>query len=231
MYCAKMRNAFTIAVFAAAFAFGLQAARAQETSASSPTGASSAKTNATTGSAPVGGGGASSGSSSWIAGGGSFGTQKQAQPSATWGASRAASSQASSWTAGKASFKSASQPGGVWIESPAPGATGSKTPAHGLGSAILPHSRFPARVGLKPAAPSGRSGGTSRKAQISRASTRPRNGITSKSRAGAFKSPRARYSTSSVGSHSGSKRGGNAGKKTETGSGLDSTLPTEPLLR
>ena len=68
MYCANLRKAFSIAVFAVAFALSLQAALAQKASASSPTGASSAKTNATTGSTPAGGGGSSSGSSSWTAG-------------------------------------------------------------------------------------------------------------------------------------------------------------------
>ena len=221
MHFANLSKAFSIAMVAVAFAFGLQAARTQETSASSPAGANSAKANATAGSAPVGGGGASYGSSSWIAGGGSFGSHKQAQSTENWEGRRAASSETSSWAAGKTSFKYAIQPGGVWSEGSAPGATVSKTPAHGLRSVILPHSGFPAPVGLKPAAPSGRSGGISRKAQISRASTRPRKGVASKSRARAFKSPGARYSTSDVVSHSGSKRDGNAGKETgtETGSG------------
>jgi hypothetical protein len=54
----------------------------------------------------------------------------------------------------------------------------------------------------------------------------------SKSRAGAFKSS-ATKSAPAAGftSHSNSKSGGNAGKETDTGSGLDSTLPSVPELK
>jgi hypothetical protein len=213
-----------------AFALSLQAALAQKASASSPTGASSAKTNATTGSAPAGGGGASNGSSSWIAGGESFGSKK-AESTAIWGSGRAASSESSSWTAGKGSFQYARQPDGVWLEGSAQYATASKASPNGAVLGALPPSRSPAPVHLKTAAPSTRIGGASGKAQVARASTGPRNGAASKSRVGAFKSPRAKYSTPRVRSQSGSKSGANAGKETDTGSGLGSTLPSAPALK
>ena len=190
MYCANLRKASSIAVFAVAFALSVQAALAQKASASSPTGASSAKTNVTTGSTPAGGGGSSSGSSIWTAGRGSFGSQKATQGQGSWGSGRGSiSSGSSSWTAGKGSFPYARQPDGVWVEGSAPAPAVSKASASGLASGTLPPRRSPAPAGLKPAAPSGRSGGTSGKAQVSRASTGARNGAVSKSRAGAFTSP------------------------------------------
>jgi len=230
MHCANLRKAFSIAVFAVAFALNLQAARAQKTLASSPTGANSAKTNATTGTTHAGGGDASNGGSSWIAGGESF-RSKKTESTATWGSGRAASGEASSWAAGKASFKSAGQPGGVWFEGSAPGATASKaSPNRAVLGALRP-SRSPAPVGLKPAAPITHKGGAPGKAQVARASTRAHNGTASKSRAGAFKSSGAKYSTSGFTSQSGSKSGGNAGKETGIGSGLGSTLPSTPALK